>query len=265
MNLFATARRLCRMTGVLVLGGLLAACGGGGGGGTPTPSANVSPGAATSWAGPYVSSDEGYWALAVSQGNSLDLLAVRHVTASSVVIYSGVLSLGSDGAAAVSGLKAMRADGSLRSGLATLTGVSDTAHSAVYTLNDASAPVEVSPTLTGLQRQPLNALAGNWTGAWLDGLVGSNASIALNNVSSGATVTAQALGCPQVEISFGAYLAASGVYRTTIDYPNTTECTLRRGQSLAGWAWVRAVGASQRLELVAIDPQGSGIVFRADR
>jgi len=263
MNFFELRCHFYRLAAALALGGLLAACGGGGGGGTPpvTPSA----GASTSWAGPYVSGDESYFALAVQDGQALELRAVRYLNPTSVIIYSGPLALGNEGAAGVPSLKAMRADGSLRTGFATLTGVSAAAHSAVFTLNDASDSLQVSPALSGLQQQPVDALCGSWTGTWVDGLVGSNTAIVLSNVGGGATVNVQALGCGGVSVTFGLYLSSAGVYRTTISYPNTTECSHRRGHSLTGWTFVRAAGAAQTMDLVAIDSQGSGIVFRASR
>lgn len=263
MNPLELTSRLSRRAAAFALGCLLAACGGGGG--SVTPPVTTSAGASTSWAGPYVSADESYFALAVQDGQALELRAVRYLNATSAIIYSGPLALGNEGAADVPSLKAMRADGSSRTGFASLTGVSDVAHSAVFTLNDASDSLQVSPVLSGSQRQPVDALSGTWTGTWVDGLVGSNTAIALSNVGGGISVNMQALGCSGVSIAFGPYLSQAGVYRTTITYPNTTECSLRRGQSLTGWAWVRAVGAAQRLDLVAIDSQGSGIVFRADR
>jgi hypothetical protein len=212
-----------------------------------------------------VSGDESYFALAVQDGQALELRAVRYLNPTSVIIYSGPLALGNEGAAGVPSLKAMRADGSLRTGFATLTGVSAAAHSAVFTLNDASDSLQVSPALSGLQRQSLDALSGNWTGTWVDGLVGSNTAIALTNVGGGANVNVQALGCGGVSVTFGPYQSNAGVYRTTINYPNTTECSHRRGHSLTGWTFVRAAGAAQTMDLVAIDSQGSGIVFRASR
>ncbi len=265
MNPLELTSRLSRLAAAFALGCLLAACGGGGGGGSVTPPVTTPAGASTSWAGPYVSADESYFALAVQDGQTLELRAVRYLNATSAIIYSGPLALGNEGAADVPSLKAMRADGSSRTGFASLTGVSAVAHSAVFTLNDASDSLQVSPVLSGSQRQPVDALSGTWTGTWVDGLVGSNTAIALSNVGGGISVNIQALGCSGVSIAFGPYLSQAGVYRTTIAYPNTTECSLRRGQSLTGWAWVRAVGAAQRLDLVAIDSQGSGVVFRADR
>jgi hypothetical protein len=81
-------------------------------------------------------------------------------------------------------------------------------------------------------------------------------------VGGGISVNIQALGCGGVSVAFGPYLSGAGGYRTTINYPNTTECSHRRGQSLTGWTLVRSVGGTRRLDLVAIDSQGSGIVFR---
>jgi hypothetical protein len=263
MKLLDHTVRIFRLAAVFALGGMVVACGGGGG--TQGALVIAPNGVATSWAGPYLSNDEGYLALAVPQGSALDMLAVRYVTSTSVVIYSGALSLGMDGAASVSGLKAMRANGSLRSGLAALTGVSATTHSAVYTLNDLSDSQEVSPLLSGQQRQALDALNGSWTGTWVDGMVGANPVMALDNVSSGATLTKDILGCRNVTISFGAYLAASGVYRTTINYLDNTDCTHRRGQTLTGWAFVHVTGGVQRLHLLAVDSRGSGISFRGSR
>lgn len=237
---------------------VLAGCGGGGGGTSSS---------ATEMGSLYLGTGGAreFWALSLSQtGGGKEFYALSFpgaaLSSAEVLIYSGSLSLGSQGSASVASLLAYRENASLRSGSAAFRDVSVQSLDVTFTLNDASAPPE-SARFTATQASPVNALAGSWSGRWIDGLR-SNSAFSLPGVApNGKTLITPLAGCSGVELGFGPFDTASGLYRVQIRYPNSTQCYDRDNKTLHGLAAVQGAGAQQQLRLVAVDSSGSGISF----
>ena len=269
MNISHDRGRFRGWLAAVALACVLAACGGGGGGGSGdggrgAVDALPSSGVATAWGGPYVSVDLAYVAAAIERGSRLDFYAIKYANASSVRIYSGPLTLGFNGSASVSPLNAMLENGSLRSGLGDLSGVSASSQTGVFSLTDGSAPPDVYRDILGSARSGLNEIGHPWTGTWIDGLDGIG-TLSLPALAEGGQVTFTALGCSGIVLSVGSYVATRGAYPVAVTYPDTTACVPRQDASLQGLAFVHSVSGRKRLEIVVVDSQGSGIAFRADR
>jgi hypothetical protein len=241
---------------------LLASCGGGGGS-PPT-------GTSTQLAGLYLGSSGGreVWAVAARGNAGQEFYAVSHLGSalgsSAAVVYSGAASLGTQGEATVVPVRASLEDGSLRSGTATLSHVSATTLSAGFLLNDDSAPqFRASYSATATPTTPsVDALAGSWTGSWLDS-GSSNTAFQWTAPPLGGKASITPLAaCPGIEIAFSALDAGSGLYRVQLKYPNEEQCTARRdNKTLSGLAAVHGAGLSQELRFTAVDASGSGIIF----
>lgn len=238
---------------------LLSACGGGGGGSAPS---------ATQMAHFYTGSSgsRDFWVLAASQvGTGREFYAISHpgaaLSSTAAVIYSGTAKLGSQGEATVSPLNAQLENGRLRSGSATLSNVSTTGLGGTFVLSDIS-DAESRLSYSASRVGTVDALAGAWSGRWLDGS-NSNAAFSFTAPSAGArTLITPLAACPGIELVFGAFDAASGLYRVQLKYPNEEQCTaLRDNKTLSGLAAVHGSGVQQELRFVAVDESGSGISF----
>ena len=249
--------------------GLLTACGGGGGGSAPpvadTPNPNPTP---TVLASAYVGTvnSQGFWAVLASASGQdrLELLAVNYngVASSSVstTLYSGKVLAGVNGGAAASGLRTMRADGTVRDGTASFSAASLTGFVASF---DASVPLDAAshPATAVL---PEDAVAGDWTGRWVDA-ADSNTSLSLRGLAGGGTFPINVPKCSGVSLRLGAWQAASGLYPVQLDYPVSQTGCVRQNSQLKGWAFVQQTGAKQTLRFMAVDTTGSGISFSAER
>ncbi len=247
-----------RACAALALGLGLAACGGGG----PGPQA---PPVATELASLYVgdASSPGFVALVRGTGGgSHTFLAAHHATGASSepVLYSGTLQAGVDGLASAS-LRTMRPNGAVRAATSVFTQVSVTQMHASFDAGTSDAAVHQAAAA-----QPLEAITGNWSGRWNDGL-DVNGAVALSGLTPGASISlAQAVfSCTGITFSLGARDAGSGLFPVTVTYPATQTGCARQGTQLQGLAAVRQLGGQQRLQFVAVDANGSGVSFQADR
>ncbi len=250
---------------------------GGGGGGTAPPSPSSSQ---TVLAGQYTGTggNAGFWAAAVSTGpSSYQFYAVNYLgdPATSVVttLYGGTVLSGLNGDASTgSDFKTMRSGGSVRPSIATFSQTSAAALRADIDQTVSGEPLSVSAVASA----GLNAIGGAsaWTGRWVDGS-NSAASVSLAGLSAGAIITLPnpVISCSEIEVVVGAYQASAGVYPITINIPASipaprqpqSNLCLRAGAQLRGLAAVQQVGSVQRLQFVALDVNGSGISFRAER
>lgn len=269
---------------VLALAGLLTACGGGGGGGgdgagggggvagggggigadsaAPAPDNSSVP---TVLASVYVgtSGSSGFWAVTQSTQAAREFLAMNYngnaSSSVSTTLYSGSLLAGVNGSARSSGLRTMRANGSVRDGEVSFSEVSLVGLKASF---DASISAEAAD----YQAQavtPVDAVAGNWSGRWVDG-VNSNASLSLSGLVAGGTVSVNVGNC-SVQVTVAAWQPASGLYAVQVGYPGNQTLCPRQGTALKGWAFVQQMPDKKRLQFMAVDASGSGISFRAER
>ena len=248
----------------LVLAGLLTACGGGGGGSAP-PAADTPTPTPTVLASAYVgtASSPGFWAVVQSTQSGGEFLAMNYngVASSSVstTLYSGKVQAGVNGAVAASGLRTMRADGTVRDGTASFSEASVSGFAARF---DALISAEAA-SHSALAVAPLDAVAGNWAGRWVDG-VSSNTNLSLPGLASGGTAVFTVANCNS-QLTVGPWQAASGLYAVQLTYPINQNLCLRQGTQLKGWAFVQLKETKQILRFMAVDTSGSGISFSAER
>ena len=277
--------RWCAVVAIL---GALAACGGGGGGsaggGQAGSGGNPStPGSATLQAGVFASS------VAVDPSETVAVLtpdqrwwAVRRTSASSASIFSGTLTQDGQGAGSVALLQAYD-NGHVRAGSAALTGVSADGFAARVSLvaNLAAQPLLSDATINlSARKSPpsvydaataadLALLERDWTGMWIDGLRSSGAATV--SIRSGAvSLPAAVLDCRLGTGSALSAVAGVNLYRVVLIFDSGQfNCgrSADAGQparTLEGVAWIQVLpDASLRLEFVAVDAAGSGLVFRA--
>lgn len=260
----------------MVFAGLLVACGGGGGGdvgvvvggggggggGGLTPPAFVAS-TPTVLASAYVGtvSSPGFWAVTPSTQAGREVLAMNYngnaSSSVSTTLYSGRLQAGENGLAAASALRTMRADGTVRDGTASFTGVSP----AGFTVSFDALISSEAKSYSALATAPVDAAAGNWTGRWVDGL-NSNTNLTFSWSGEAASFT---VATCNMRLTWGSWQVASGLYPVQVDYPATQFDCARQGTQLKGWAFVQQAGSQQTLRVMALDATGSGISFRAER
>jgi hypothetical protein len=248
----------------LVLAGLLTACGGGGGGSAPPAADTPTP---TVLASAYVgtASSPGFWAVVQSTQSGGEFLAMNYngIASSSVstMLYSGKVQAGVNGAVTVSGLRTMRAKAidPVRDGTASISGASLTGFVASFDANTNEAANHQATAVL-----PVDAVAGDWTGRWVDN-VDSNVSLSLRGLAGGGTVFIDVPNCSRVSLSLGAWQAASRLYPVQLDYPDSQTGCGRQNTQLKGWAFVQLKETKQILRFMAVDTSGSGISFSAER
>ena len=276
----------------------LAACGGGGGGGGDGSSSGgggdnqATRGSAALEAGVFASSvaaDPAYpetvAVLMPSPPNNPRWWALRRVSASSVSIFSGHLAQDGQGAGSVATLQAYDA-GNVRTGTASLTGVSVDGFAARVLLAAnpsaqtplSAATVDLSARKSGISvynaasAADLTALEGDWTGVWVDGLRSSAAATV--RIRSGVlSLPAAVLDCSVGTGSALSTVAGVNLYRVVLSFPSAQfNCersvadATQPARTLEGVAWIQVLpDARRRLEFVAVDAAGSGVVFRATR
>ena len=249
----------------LVLAGLLTACGGGGGGSAP-PAADTPTPTPTVLASAYVgtASSPGFWAVVQSTQAGDEMLAMNYIgDASSSVrttLYSGKVLAGVNGAAAATGLRTTRADGTVRDGTATVSGASLTGLVASF---DSNIPLDAA-SHQAVSVLPVDALAGDWTGRWVDA-ADSNTRLNLRGLAGGGSVLINVPKCSGVNLRLGAWQAASRLYPVQLDYPVSQTGCVRQNTQLKGWAFVHPKDTKQILRFMAVDTTGSGISFSAER
>jgi hypothetical protein len=174
-------------------------------------------------------------------------------------------------------------NGHVRAGSAALTGVSADGFAArVSLLANLAAQPPLSAATIDLSARKSNTsvysaataadlalLERDWTGVWIDGLRSSGAATV--SIRSGAvSLPAAVLDC---RLGTGSALSAMvgvNLFRAVLIFDSGQfNCgrSADAGQparTLEGVAWIQALpDASLRLEFVAVDAAGSGLVFRA--
>ena len=273
MNFLDHTLRTCRLALVLALGWVVAACGGGGGGGiTPGNGAASSPlapgiyigsitasGAASSneWLTVLQADNRWYGWEFISGGAGVDL-------ASGSLTQSG-------SAGSISVMKAYKS-GVVRTGSATLSSVSSQGYVATVDLNpitgwpalrqvsQTSFPV---PSISG----DLALLQGTWQGTWRDGPTAS--VIATFTFDPDGKIHFSAVNCREKPLPPTHAIATTGFsgFNIQLSFDDATLCS-RTGANMQGVAILRdsrVSGKTQRLDLMAALPDGSGISFHADR
>ena len=276
--------RWCALVAIL---GALVACGGGGGGevgGQAGSGGNIStPGSATLQTGVFASS------VAVDPSETVAVLtpdqrwwAVRRTGASSASIFSGTLTQDGQGAGSVASLQAYD-NGHVRAGSAALSGVSADGFAARVSLvanlaaqpplSDATINLSARKSTTSVYNAATAAdlalLERDWTGMWIDGLRSSGAATV--SIRSGAvSLPAAVLDCRLGTGSALSAMAGVNLFRAVLIFDSGQfNCgrSADAGQparTLEGVAWIQVLpDASLRLEFVAVDAAGSGLVFRA--
>jgi hypothetical protein len=207
---------------------------------------------------------QGFWAVVNGTQAGGELLAMNYIgDASSSVrttLYSGKVLAGVNGAAAATGLRTMRADGTVRDGTASFSGVSLSGFQASF---DTPIPLDTA-SHQAVSVLPVDAVAGDWTGRWVDG-ADSNTSLNLRDLAGGGNVLINVPNCSGVSLRLGAWQAASRLYPVQLDYPVSQTGCVRQNTQLKGWAFVQQVNTQQRLQFMAVDATGSGISFSAAR
>jgi hypothetical protein len=210
--------------------------------------------------------------------------ALRRDSASSISIFSGNLAQDGQGSGSVDALQAYVA-GQARTGSAALTGVSADGFSARVSLaaNPSAQPPLSAETVDLLAVKSaasvynaaaaadLAFLEGDWEGVWIDGL--SNSAAAKVSIRGGVvSLPVKVLGCSLDANSRMETVAGVNLYRVVLGFPPGGTCKRRPDDAtqparvLEGVAWIHALpDARPRLEFVAVDAAGSGVVFRATR
>lgn len=290
MNHLVTPIRIfSTLVAAVAILGALVACGGGGGsagGGQAGSGGNLStPGSAPLQAGVFASAvtvDPDYPETVAVLMPDQRWWAVRRTGASSASIFSGILTQDGQGAGSVASLQAFD-NGHVRAGSAALTGVSADGFAArVSLVANLTAQTPLSAvTIDLLARKPTtsvyNAAAaanlalveGDWTGVWIDGLRSSGAATV--SIRNGVlSLPAAVLDCRLGNGSALSSVAGVNLYRAVLSFDSGQFNCGRSGEAgqpaktLEGVAWVQILpDARRRLEFVAVDAAGSGLVFRA--
>ena len=154
----------------------------------------------------------------------------------------------------------MPAGGTVRDGTASFSGVSLAGFLASF---DAHIPLDAA-SHQAVSVLPVDAVAGDWTGRWVDA-ADSNTSLSLRVLAGVGSVLINVPNCSGVNLSLGAWQAASRLYPVQLDYPVSQTGCGRQNTQLKGWAFVQQTGAKQMFRFMAVDTSGSGISFSAER
>jgi hypothetical protein len=201
---------------------------------------------------------------------------VRRENGTDAAVYVGALTQDGQGGASAPALKAF-VSGNVRIGSAALTSVSEQGFVARLSLSadaaaqlpsltaDFSAPRPASTAYSAVVAPDLTSLNGSWVGTWIDGLRSS--ALATVRITNGViTLPTAVLDC-SVSAGSAAVLDSNvNLYRVTLVFPSFPNLCARHDQSLAGVLAVYALpNGRRRLELIAVNSSGSGIVFRGEQ
>ena len=283
------ARRLWLAGYCLWAGMLLSACGGQGSstGGTDGGNSQNSSGGSTPglvMAGAYqgtASGNSSEFVGFVTPGQQLYLLYALQVGDANIypIVYTGLVQSAGTTSATVSGLKSFQYLNNLRSGSATISGTSASAHT--LALSGLYIPtLNASPQFSATAVATTSNAQGIWVGTWADGLDGAirrNTSLSLS--ASGSSYTAQTGfgNCTPITLTLTpASDAPSTPYflaQAVIPGINMTGCNrvtnAPASATLTGIGFVHTSSGSgtKHLELILLDStgNGSGISFRGDQ
>ena len=211
----------------------------------------------------------------------LDFFALHFRSSTNPDIYSGKLSMGSNGAANVTtaGLRAY-VGGGVKLGTASLTNSSLQTFSGIFNVA-SQLPLSFTVSAPGTDvyqvssQASLSALQGSWAGTWSDGLsttgVSSPFTIAISSLGAMTLSTASTVNSCQLSASITP-ISTVNMYKVALTIPLLTGCVRTDGKFsdlvLSGVAVVYKspmAGKTSRLELMAVDAAGSGMSFRGDR
>jgi hypothetical protein len=272
MNIKKLMMRCLSLSLLVVLSG----CGGGGGSAPPPNPATPVP---TVMLGAYTGKIDNYDFFSMALPTA-DVTQVRWYgltyRPTLTDIYSGQLSLGVDGAASATSLKAF-----LGNVLVTLTGNITAASLDAYTGNLTIPPsvTPVSVTSTALISSSYSATAaanladvqGVWVGNWADG---SNSftglQLSVGTTGASRTVSTNPGGFLYCTLDVSSALSANSranFFDVTLMFVNQSGQTCPRlGQTLTGVALVyHPTVSTSQLRLIALGTDGQGISFTASR
>jgi hypothetical protein len=266
------------------LGCLLVACGGGGGGGSPAASSQstvtrMQPGLFANGFNAVPSYPE---TLAMLTADNR-WWAIERQSADRASIFSGTLSQDGLGAGSIATLQGY-VGGKVRTGSAVMTSVSEQALAGrISLLADSSvSPNLSSQTLdlavskpgasiyTAAAAADVSSLNGEWTGTWIDG---ANTALPTLYFNSGAVSLASGADVLNCRLTSGSRVSAeSGVnlYRIDLAFQGgITKCDSNKTLDVKVFSGVLAIyrlpSGQHRIDFLAVNASGSGIVFRAER
>jgi hypothetical protein len=282
MTPFLIPPRIFNALPAAALACLLAACGGGGGGGpapSNTPVTVYSPLEAGIYSGSLTvqgtaSSHPWVTLLTTDSTSGNKWYGWEQTAGGEVALYSGSWAQ-SPPTGFISSVVAFK-NGSTRTGQAGLTGISSRGYSASLSLNRVTTPAlaeEVhSGTLSAQAAESfdgLTPLVGTWTGIWRDGPTDSALNATLTIQNSGQLSFSAFVDCAQSSDGSSRLTRLSGLpaFSVELKFAPATICS-RRTSQLNGVAILRRStdpGKTWQLDLMATNPLGSGISFRASR
>ena len=186
-------------------------------------------------------------------------------------IYAGTATLGVNGNATVSALRAFQNGAIAGTHTATVTGASSTS----YVLNPVGFSVRTPSSASAAALSTTSDLSASaWTGTWSDSaLVGALANQSLTFDSTGLLSNFNFYSsCRSANTTLSVLPITGGsLYSVTLNIPQITGCdrTETSAVEMTGVAFVYPLttvpGKSQRLDMVMVDSTGSGITFRGER
>jgi hypothetical protein len=186
-------------------------------------------------------------------------------------IYAGTVTLGVNGNATVSTLRAFQNGANAGPYTATVTGASSTA----YVLNPVGFSVRTPSSFSATALVTTSDLSASaWTGTWSDSsLVGAlaNQSLAFNSTGQLSNFNFFS-SCSSASTTLSVQpISGVSLYNVTLNIPQITGCfrTETSAVEMTGVAFIypitTAPGKTQRLDMVMVDSTGSGITFRGER
>ncbi|MFM6992725.1 MAG: hypothetical protein ACKOWD_15935 [Rhodoferax sp.] len=192
------------------------------------------------------------------------------------IIYTGVAQIPSSNTATVTTLKSFQYPNNLRSGSASVSGSTATAHT-VTTSNLSIPTLNASPQFSATAMATTADAQGTWIGTWADGLDGSirtSTNLALSGTAPGPSTGQTGFGhCDTIALTLTPATDAGNTpyFAARADISAATGCLRNPAPSytastLTGIAFIHAPSPGvKRLEIILTDPSGSGISFRGDQ
>ena len=186
-------------------------------------------------------------------------------------IYAGTVTLGVNGNATVSALRAFQNGANAGPYTATVTEASSTS----YVLSPVGFSVRTPNSVSAAALSTTSDLSASpWTGTWSDSsLVGALANQSLTFDSTGLLSNFNFYSsCRSANTTLSVLPITGGsLYSVTLNIPQITGCdrTETLAVEMTGVAFIYPLttvsGKTQRLDMVMVDSTGSGITFRGER
>jgi len=192
------------------------------------------------------------------------------------IIYTGLAQTPVSTTATLPTLKSFQYPNNLRSGSATVTGNSASAHTLALT-NLSIATLTTSPQFAATAMATTADAQGTWTGTWADGLDGSirtSTNLSLVGTAPNPSTAQTGFGnCSAIALTLTPATDAGSTpyFVARADIAAATGCLRNPAPSytpttLTGIAFIHAPSAGvKRLEIILTDSTGSGISFRGDQ